>query len=266
MNGNDMAEIHALSGAYAVDAVDDDERAEFERHLASCADCRAQVERLRAAALSLSVLMSATPPERLREQVLRDISTVQPMPPSVSRDAGERIAHTGREGRAARADQPGSRTARLSQARRRRNRWLAAAASVLVLGGGAALAITQPWKSASQVQTDVAAQVQQAPDAQRYQQAVPAGGTITIVRSKSVGRAVLVADNLAAAPSGQTYQMWLQAAGGNFVSAGLVPSGRNETVVLEGDAATAQGAGVSIEPSGGSAQPTTTPIALFAFS
>jgi anti-sigma-K factor RskA len=77
---------------------------------------------------------------------------------------------------------------------------------------------------------------------------------------------VLVADNLAAAPSGQTYQMWLQAAGGNFVSAGLVPSGRNETVVLEGDAATAQGAGVSIEPSGGSAQPTTTPIALFAFS
>ena len=266
MNGNDMADIHALSGAYAVDAVDDVERADFEQHLASCADCRAEVASFQATALQLSLLMQATPPERLREQVLRDIATVRPLPPSVSREAGERIEATSRERQAAHAAEPGTRTARLSQARRRRNRWLAAAAAVVVLGGGGALAITQPWKSSSQVQTDVAAQVQQAPDAQRYQQAAPSGGTITIVRSKSVGRAVLVTDNVAAPPSGQTYQMWLQAAGGNFVSAGLVPPGPNETVLLQGDAATAQGAGVSAEPSGGSPQPTTTPIALFAFT
>jgi anti-sigma-K factor RskA len=266
MNGKDMAEIHALSGAYAVDAVDDVERAEFERHLASCADCRAEVESLRATTLELSTLTQATPPERLREQVLRDISTVRPSPSSVSREAGQRIEATGRDEQAGHAVESGRRSARLSRARRRRNRWLAAAAAALVLGGGAALAITQPWKSTSQVQKDVAAQVQQAPDAQRYQQSLSGGGTITIVRSKSVGRAVLVTNNVAAAPSGQTYQMWLQAVGGNFVSAGLVPPGPNATVLLEGDAATAQGAGVSVEPSGGSPQPTTTPIALFAFT
>jgi anti-sigma-K factor RskA len=253
MNGNDMAEIHALSGAYAADAVDDVERADFERHLAKCADCHALVESFRATALELSVLTQATPPERLREQVLRDISTVRPVPPSASRQAGH-------------AAEPGSRTSRRSRARRRRNRWLAAAAAVVVLGAGGALAVTQPWKSTSQVQTDVAGQVQQAPDAQRYQQALSGGGTITVVRSKSVGRAVLVTNNLGAPPSGQTYQMWLQAAGGNFVSAGLVPPGPNQTVLLEGDAATAQGAGVSVEPSGGSPQPTATPIALFAFT
>ena len=43
MNSDD---IHALSGAYAVDALDDVERAEFERHLASCAACREEVASL----------------------------------------------------------------------------------------------------------------------------------------------------------------------------------------------------------------------------
>ena len=42
-----MSDIHALSGAYAVDAVDDIERASFERHLASCPTCRAEVASLR---------------------------------------------------------------------------------------------------------------------------------------------------------------------------------------------------------------------------
>ena len=266
MNSHDAADIHALSGAYAVDAVDDIERAEFERHLATCADCREEVASFRATAVQLSTLMSVTPPERLREQVLRDIAKVRPLPPAVSEEAGQRIEATSREHASTLAADGPSRVSRLSDARRRRNRWLVAAAAVVAVGGGSALAVTQPWNSSSQVETNIAAQVQQAPDAQRYQQALPDGSTVTIVRSKSVGRAVLVTDNLAAAPTGKTYQMWLQAAGGGFVSAGLVPPGSTETVVLEGDAATAQGAGVTVEPSGGSPQPTTPPIALFAFA
>ena len=47
------ADIHGLSGAYAVDALDDVERAEFERHLAQCPECQAEVESLRAAAVEL---------------------------------------------------------------------------------------------------------------------------------------------------------------------------------------------------------------------
>ena len=38
-----MSDIHALSGAYAVDALDDDERELFEQHLAVCPECRAEV-------------------------------------------------------------------------------------------------------------------------------------------------------------------------------------------------------------------------------
>ena len=37
------ADLHHLSGAYAVDALDGAERAAFESHLLGCADCRAEV-------------------------------------------------------------------------------------------------------------------------------------------------------------------------------------------------------------------------------
>ena len=37
-------DIHSLVGAYAVDALDDAERARFEQHLAACAECRAEVD------------------------------------------------------------------------------------------------------------------------------------------------------------------------------------------------------------------------------
>src|SRR5918997_984458 len=50
-----MSDIHALSGAYAVDALDDVERAGFERHLTGCAACRAEVPSLREAAAALTV-------------------------------------------------------------------------------------------------------------------------------------------------------------------------------------------------------------------
>jgi anti-sigma factor RsiW len=43
------AEIHTLTGPYVLDAVDDDERVAFERHLAVCAACTAEINGLREA-------------------------------------------------------------------------------------------------------------------------------------------------------------------------------------------------------------------------
>lgn len=48
------AEITELLGAYALDAVDDDERALVEEHLASCARCRAEVAEHREVATMLA--------------------------------------------------------------------------------------------------------------------------------------------------------------------------------------------------------------------
>ena len=265
--------IHALSGAYALDAVDERERTDFEQHLAACAECQAEVASFRATTEQLTVLIGATPPERLREQILRDIALVRPIPPEVTRAAAARI-----EGRshvashhAERATGTGA-TSVTSRAERRQasgaprvNRWLAAAAAVLVLGGGTVAAL-HPWDRQSQVQVSLADRVLQAPDAQRFVQTVAFGGSATVIRSKSVGKAVLLTENLAAPPSGKVYQLWLQPPGGPMVSAGLLPNAANQTVVLDGDASTSIAAGISVEPTGGSAQPTTTPVALIGFA
>ena len=81
-------DLHHLSGAYAVDALDDAERASFEQHLAVCADCRAEVAELSATAHSLGALTEATPPASLRDSVLSGIARVRPLPP-LHEDAGE---------------------------------------------------------------------------------------------------------------------------------------------------------------------------------
>ncbi len=75
-------DLHHLSGAYALDALDDGERALFEQHLAGCADCRAEVAELSAAAHSLAALTEEAPPPALRASVLSGIARSDPSPRS----------------------------------------------------------------------------------------------------------------------------------------------------------------------------------------
>jgi anti-sigma-K factor RskA len=66
-------------------------------------------------------------------------------------------------------------------------------------------------------------------------------------------------------PSGRVYELWLQTRAGKMVPAGTMDKPGSRPVVLEGDAAHATAAGITVEPKGGSASPTTAPIALFDF-
>ena len=246
---NDGTAIHALSGAYAVDALDDLERARFEAHLSGCADCRAEVQGLREAAALLTETIPVTPPPALRERLLDDISRVRPLPPEVPQQTGPRPAPTAG-----------------GAGRRRWVRVLAAAAAVLAVVGIGTLA-TRPWDHGTQqAPISVADRVLRAPDAQRVAARFPGGARATLVRSVSLGRAVLVTRDMPPAPGGKVYELWLQNRAGTMEPAGLMPQGRDETVVLDGDAATATAAGITVEPAGGSARPTTAPIALFDFS
>src|SRR4051812_42357707 len=79
---------HLLTGAYAVDALDDEERADFEAHLTTCAACRAEVADLQNAASGLATLSAQVPPDSLRESVLGAISSTRQLPP-VSSDESE---------------------------------------------------------------------------------------------------------------------------------------------------------------------------------
>jgi len=234
-----MNEIHALSGAYAVDALDAAERAEFEQHLAVCADCRAEVASFHETTALLAETEAGTPPASLRAGVLSGISQVRPLPPEATSPTVATVATVVR--------------------RRRAPQLLAAAAAVVLLAVGAVL--WHPWQTTQR--DDLAAQVLNAPDAVKIIEKVPGGhGELTLVRSASLNRAVLIGHDVPPAPSGKTYQMWLQQPGQSMVSAGLMPRA-DEATLLAGDAATASAAAVSVEPAGGSEHPTTDPVAVF---
>jgi anti-sigma-K factor RskA len=278
-------DIHALSGAYAVDALDEVERARFERHLAHCSACQTEVDSLVAAASELSVLTEATPPDSLRAKVLGQIATVRPLPPiaepgapavedapsTVNGEPAQAPVTAGptTDGVAEVAAQDTSSATRVERlADRRRGpgrgwRVLVAAATVAILSSGGFIVWRQANTDPSQA---IADRVLAAGDATRTSKRFPDGSTATIVRSGSLRTAVIVTTGMPQAPSGKVYQLWLQDPTGHMASAGLMPPGPDQVVVLEGDASKATGAGITIEPTGGSGQPTSDPIVLFTFA
>ena len=253
-------DIHALSGAYAVDALDEVERARFERHLAGCSACQTEVDSLVAAAHQLSALTEVAPPPSLRAKVLAEISTVRPLPPleapepaEGSEQAEDSAADELAERRRARSGRGFGRGWRLVVA--------AATVAVLAIGGFTV------WRQVSQdPQRVMADQVLAASDATRYGERLAGGATATVVRSSSLHRAVLITSGMAQPPAGKVFQLWLQDATGHMTSAGLMPGGGDQVVVLSGDATHSKGAGITVEPAGGSDQPTSNPIAFVAFA
>ena len=229
-----MSDLHKLTGAYAVDALDDLERARFEQHLADCEDCRAEVLELRETAALLAETTAVTPPAALRASVLAGISQVRPLPPEVP----VRSEVTSR-------------------------RWfplLVAAALVLIAGIGAVA--WQPWATPDGSLT-AAEQVLQAGDAQNVSLDVGDSGRATVTRSKSQDRAVIVTEDMSGAPDGKVYELWLMSPDGKFAKAGYMSDAAEQTVLLDGSASDAAAVGITVEPQGGSEQPTTEPIALF---
>ena len=75
-------DIHALSGAYALGALADDEAAEFEEHLRGCDPCRAEVGEFREVAARLGQAAAEAPPESLRHRELTQADRVRQDPPA----------------------------------------------------------------------------------------------------------------------------------------------------------------------------------------
>jgi anti-sigma factor RsiW len=246
-----MSEIHSLSGTYAIDALNDLERAAFERHLANCDSCQAEVDSLQAAAAHLAETTAATPPADLRARILADAPSVRPLPPRVS---APRVSE---RGVSIRDESAQSRTWR------QRIPAIAAAAALIAGIGAGATAIWQPWQQET-VQLTLADRVRQAPDARTWTQGLPDGGQVTVTRSQSVGAALWETRGLKPAPSGRVYELWLQAPDESLKPAGLMSAGEGE-VILRGDATNAIGAGLTEEPAGGSPAPTTDPLVFIDF-
>ncbi|MGB5951673.1 MAG: anti-sigma factor [Ornithinimicrobium sp.] len=236
-----------LIAAYALNAVDDDERRLVEEHLSDCAACREELALYVQAAVHLTGGQDVAPPASVRAAVLGTIAEQVEGP-------------SGRAG--GRADGDSSATpddvAELAPARSERRRplaalWGLAAAGVIAVGGFAV------WQNGDLSPVE---QVVQAEDAQRVE-ATYEGETLAVVSSADLDQSVLLSDDLPALSEGEVYQAWWVDADGVITSAGVIDGEADPDAVempLEGQPDQPAALALSVEPTGGSEQPTTDPL------
>jgi len=220
-----------LATPYALNAISETERAAIERQLASAPAAVARVFRdeVRAVRETMAVVSAANatdPPARLRAGVLA--------------------------------------TARVENARQ--SRWrvalLTAAAAIVVglaaFGAGVALRPSPAPITAQQIMA--------APDARTVSGPI-AGGTATVTFSRAKNAGVLLLNNVPPPAQGSVYQMWLvndkgPQSAGTMDPADVTPSTTHVLSNLENSSVLA----FTVEPGGGSPQPTGKIFAKFALS
>lgn len=240
-------EIHTLVGAYVLDAVDDIERAAFERHLRECDSCRREVDEFRETTAQLAHDTWSVPPPWLRENVMAEIARTRQAPPPVD-------------------EAPAARPVRGVS----RRRWLvsAAAAVVAAAGAGSAVYVVQDQRVRDQRQIAEAARLNEArvrrilaaPDVVLREQPVSTGGRMTVASSRlqDAGVVLLAAE---AAPAGRVYQLWTIRPGSDPASAGVLAEGQSADVVVVDGLPGATDVALTLEPPGGSAAPTSALLA-----
>lgn len=132
-----------------------------------------------------------------------------------------------------------------------------AAAAVGLIFGGVGLANT--FGGGSLTQTVALAEINAASDVQRAKVSMD-DATATLVWSGELGKSALLVDGLGSLPSDKVYELWYIGEGGP-VSAGTFSAANGTTWrVLDGAMSAGDKVGVTVEPQGGSKQPTTDPI------
>ncbi|MBT2450606.1 anti-sigma factor [Streptomyces sp. ISL-43] len=235
--------VHEDTGAYVLDALAPAERTAFEAHLESCPECAREVRDFAATAALLGRAVAVEPPPELREAVLRRVRA-EPRPEPMAR----------------------------IPARRPWPRWALAACLAAAAGlGGVAAWQYQRADDARQSEYRARARAEAltgvltAPDARLVVGRGAGGATGTVVVSRDRDRAVFVAAGMAAAPAGRAYQLWFADPAGAMRPAGLLDPARPDApALLIGTVGAATGVGLTLEPAGGSAAPTTKPLMLLA--
>jgi hypothetical protein len=225
-------EAHTLAGAYALDAVTGADQARFERHLARCQACAAELRELREAAARLAAAAAADPPPGVIERAVSAAARTRQWPPAIGQAQGWRAAR----GRSAqgRGQARGWRAARGRSARgrgqarghgvsRRVALGLAAVFLAVAAASGAVAITAEHHLGTDQARDHAIAEVLSAPDAVMLTARVTGGGTATVVTSLRDRALVFTADGLPPLPAGRYYQLWLMGRAGDR-PAGLLPA------------------------------------------
>jgi anti-sigma factor RsiW len=229
------AGIHELTAAYALDALDPEDRRAYEVHLPGCEECQRELASFWETTEALAVAASGpVPSPALRRRILADVRAEAPQNVvSLEPRRGRRTAFA------------------LAGA--------AAVAAVVAIGIGI-------WASRLSSQLDDA---RAALERERLAAAIvadPGSRTVSLASGSgrlvvgSDGRAALVLTDLDPAPANRTYQAWI-IEGEDPVPAGIFPGADGLDVVLvEGDVGDGEVVAVTVEPAGGVETPTSPPV------
>lgn len=237
-------DLHTLTGAYVLDAVEPAEQARFERHLRRCKPCGHEVRGLAETATGLAMAVAMDPPPQLKERVLTGVAATRQLPPAAERHHRARPA--------------------LHQAWIPRLAVAVAVASlaVAVALGAVGLSARRELDS-TRAQNQAIAAVLTAPDARIITQATAVGGTATVVVSRAEQKMIFTTAGLPPLPAAKVYELWLIGPP-QIRKAGLLPApsaGKTAPLLASGLVA-GDKVGVTVEPAGGTSKPTTTPILL----
>lgn len=259
------AALHELAAAYALGALDELERARFERALAASPRLQAEVDAFRETAASLGdAIPPVAPPADLKDRLFARLDEVPqertspertpPEPPQVPIEretfAEESVTRGGP------VDELAAR-----RSRRRLAVALSSAAAVVLIAAGVVFGLNWPGPNGWGAQQQLA-QLASAADSQSETIEVAGGGEVTLVWSEEHGRSAVRTNDLPDVGDGRTYELWY------IDDSGATPAGTFDASgeggawrILEGEFAPGVVVGITVEPAGGSEQPTTEPIA-----
>lgn len=225
-------DLHHLAAAYALDALEIDERVAFEAHYHDCDVCTGDVVNFRATLAALGDLSASAPPAELRARVLLQVAQTRQLSPRV-----------------------------IPWAPRRRPSWLAVAASVVLIVAAAAFLVGRD----SGTEDAFAEQLEQVlaePDVRVVDLAATAGnaGHIRVAWSVGIDQAAVIGSDLPPPGPGSVYELWLIGDSGPIPMRMLDEAETGEVrriLELPGPNGTAGAIkwGITIEPAAGSASP-----------
>ena len=244
-------DLHTLTGAYALDALDDAERGAFEAHLPDCDECRHEVEGFLATTAMLGVAVAEHPPAHLKGTVLDIVARTRQDAPSAAEPVPTRrdnvVDLTRRPARRAWMD---------------RMLLPAAAVMAIVVAGMSIVVGNLNRRLDAVVPANEIAAVAAADDLQTWEAELPDGGNVRVVYSATRGEGWFLADGMSATEAGKVYELWL------IDDEGPSPAGLFNTAdglaahAFTGSVEDVEAIGVTVEPASGSPQPTTDPVVV----
>ena len=230
--------IHLLAGAYALNALDSGETEVFEEHLRHCEDCRREVAELRETAALLGSVQPAADAGEMKAAVMSQIAVTPQLTPAPVVRLRPRVA--------------------------RSLGWLAAAAVAVVAVVLAGNVYTQQRTiSAMNAHTGEMMVLLTAEDAKVMPLELPSG-TSTVLVSMARGEAMVMAEDVPLPEAGMTYQTWAYDAQGNPTPAGTwTPDASGQAAAhVDAQLKDCTALSVTVEPMGGSPEPTSEPLAM----